>query len=131
MQGTVDVCSGKHCSVVMTTAVEEQFCRVDAKQRARCLEWMKRFASDGPRLLDKQKFRHEGRFPVGDKKGTQVAIYAFKAWQLRLYGGMVGGVFVITEIDIKKDDAADQGKLRAAAKKLLPYVAEESGGGKR
>lgn len=68
MDGTVAVCSGKHCNVVMTTAVEKEFCKADAKQRARCLEWMKRYAEDGRKLLDKQKFRHEGRFSTGARK---------------------------------------------------------------
>jgi hypothetical protein len=83
------------------------------------------FAQDGAELLDKTKFRFEDRLPAGDRRGTQVAIYAFKAWQLRVYGGMSGdeSEFICTEIDSsKKADSADQNKLKRAAKKLGTYL---------
>ncbi len=87
MDDAVEVCSGKRFKVVMTAAVHKEFCKADAKERARCLKWMQFYADDGVEYLDKGKFRFEDRLSLGDKKGTLVPIYAFKAWQLRVYGG--------------------------------------------
>lgn len=131
MEDAIEVCSGKRFKVVMTAAVHKQFCYAEAKERARCLKWMKFCADDGHDHLDKGKFRFEARLPAGDKKGTQIAIYAFKAWQLRVYGSFVGTTFVATEIDIaKKANVADPRILRSAAKKLAPFLVDAAGGKK-
>lgn len=124
MDELIEVCSGKKFRVMMTTSVAKQFGKVDAKERARCQKWMKFFADEGFDLLDDQKLKHEGKFSSGHKSGTKVPIWAFKAWQLRVYGSLVGGnVFVATEIDPRKQqNAADQGKLEAAAKKIVPFL---------
>ncbi|GBE44286.1 hypothetical protein BMS3Bbin10_02377 [bacterium BMS3Bbin10] len=123
MDETIDLCEGKRFRVVMTRAVAKEFKKAEAKERARCKKWMGFYAEDGDTNLDKQKFRFEARLPVGDKKGTRVAVYAFKAWQLRLYGSLIGNTFVVTEIDTsKKSDRADSKKLKSAAQKLCPYL---------
>jgi hypothetical protein len=85
-------------------------------------KWMGFYAEDGGDTLGETKFKFEGRFPLGDKAGTEAAIFAFKAKNLRVYGSLRNGVFVATEIDsTKKQARADQNKLKAAAKKMQPY----------
>ncbi|KAA0698522.1 hypothetical protein DTW90_11995 [Neorhizobium sp. P12A] len=124
MDDLIDVCAGKRFKVKMTPEVAKKFKQADPKQRARCLKWMEFFAEDGQDNLDKEKLRHEGKFSTGEKSGTKVAILAFKAWQLRVYGGLVNGdTFIATEIDTaKKQDGADQHLLSLAAKKLAGYL---------
>ncbi|WP_141402124.1 hypothetical protein [Rhizobium subbaraonis] len=124
MDELVTVAVGKSFTVYMTRAVAKRFEKVDVKARARCLQWMKRFADDGHEFLDETKLKHEGRHSTGDKSGTKVAVWAFKAWQLRIYGGLVGEkTFICTEIDdSKKRDAADQSLFGAAARKLSDYL---------
>lgn len=108
----------------MTAQVAKQFAKVDARERARCQKWMSFFAEDGHDFLDDKKLKHEGKYPTGQKSGTKVSIWAFKAWQVRVYGGVAkGNVFVATEIDTsKKQDAADRELLESAAKKLAEFL---------
>ncbi|NTG19408.1 hypothetical protein G6L00_03055 [Agrobacterium rhizogenes] len=123
MDDLKEVFSGKRFKVMMTLEVYEQFQSAETDRRARILKWMKFYADDGHELLDNDKFRYEGKFSTSDKSGTKVSIYAFKAWQTRVYGGLVkSAIFVCTEIDLsKKRDLADQKLLKAAAKKLSKY----------
>lgn len=124
MDDLITVCRGKSFKVMMTKSVSDQFVKVDARERARCQKWMERYAEDGHANLDAEKFKHEGRFTVGDRAGTKVAIYTFKAWAIRVYGGVVkGNIFVATEIDVsKKQYAADRAKLARAAERLARYM---------
>lgn len=74
-------------------------------------------ASLRPRLSE-EKFKKEANFPDGS--GGQVSIWAFKAWQWRLYGSILNVAgkrcFVGTRVDAaKKQNRADQGVLRSAA----------------
>ena len=124
MNELIEVCAGKSYKVLMTPAVHKHFGKADPKARARCQKWMKFFADDGHEFLDAEKLKHEGKFGTGHKNGNKVSIWAFKAWQLRVYGGVVSdGVFVATEIDTKKkQNAADQDLLESAARKLADYL---------
>lgn len=120
------VCEGAKFTIWVTHAVAKALRKVPAKERARLLAWMQRFANDGFEYLDTEKLKHEGKFPVGDRSGTSVAIYAFKAWQVRVCGGVIGGDFIGTEIDAsKKRDKADRDLLERSAKKLAPYIGGE------
>jgi hypothetical protein len=98
--------------------------KADAAYRARCQKWMQFYCDDGHELLDKTKFRFEGKHHSGGKTGLKVSIWAFKAGQLRAYGGVVAGNhFIVTEVDTaKKQDAADQKMLARSAEKLTPYI---------
>ncbi|WP_266034450.1 hypothetical protein [Brucella intermedia] len=119
----IEICIGGHCRVLMTRQVLKQFKKTDARERARITKWMGFYAKEGHDLLDNEKLKHEGKFSSGMQNGTLVSIWAFKAWQIRLYGGHApSGDFVITEFDIKKQDHADQEKLKQAAKKLANYL---------
>ena len=80
------------------------------------------FAKDGRKFLNNEtQFRNEGRFNTGGKSAKEVQISAFKAYQLRVYGGLDPdtGNFICTEIELSKQrDSADQNKLKRAARNL-------------
>jgi hypothetical protein len=74
-----------------------------------------------PRLSD-EKFKKEGNFP-GGRPNTEVAIWTFKSWQLRIYGSTLAVAnercFVGVEIDLsKKQNKANKQKLESAARKI-------------
>jgi len=118
---------GASFEVFMTKKVARVFEKADPKSRSRCRKWIKFYAEDGPKNLIDTQFKPEGRFNVGDAKGTKIQIYAFKAYQLRVYGGLIPGTnkFVCTEIDrTKKQDAADQNRLKRAASNLGKVISD-------
>lgn len=123
MTDLIEICSGTKFRVLMTASVEKHLKKADKKQLVRCQMWMKKFSDDGFDFLTNEQLKHEGKFSVGDRKGTHVAIYAFKAWQLRIYGAVVGDKFIATEVDIaKKQNDADRPKLELAARKMADYI---------
>ena len=115
---------GRRYSVWMTKKVEKAFQKSDAQQQARILKHMERYANDGPEYLIETQFKREGKFPTGGKKGGKIAVDVFKAYQLRVYGGLVPktGRFVCTELDIKKQNQADQECLKRAARYLSDFI---------
>lgn len=118
-------CDGDHCSVWMTPKVRKAFGKAEARFRARCEKLMKRFAARGPEVLIETQFKFQERLTTGGQKGAKVAIYAFKAYQLRVYGGYVPGKveFVCTEIEVtKKQDEADRKVLERSARHLGEFV---------
>ena len=121
------VCEGRSYRVSMTKPVAKAYRKIDADRRARLMRWMKRYAEDGFEFLDPEKFMREGKFSVGDRAGSEVVIFAFKAWQVRVVGGVVqGSHFIASEIDVsKKQDKADRALLERAARKLSPYIGGE------
>lgn len=114
---------GPYAAVLMLPSVWKEFSKADAAARATIVKIMELYSKDGPDdLLDKH-FKFEGRHSVGDKNGSKVRIEAFKAWQVRVYGGHIGKRFICSEIDTsKKQDKADQLTLARAAKNLAPYI---------
>jgi hypothetical protein len=67
-------------------------------------------------------FVPEGRFPAGRPGMTDIAVYAAKSYQLRVYGGIVRikgqSVFMCPEGAVKKQNKADQAQLKRVAKIL-------------
>lgn len=124
MRDLIDVVIGRRFRVSMTRQVQKTYLKGNAQHRFRCEKWMRFFADDGHELLDDQKLKREGKFPSGQRGGTDITIWAFKAWQIRVYGGIVNGNhFIATEVDIaKKQDSADQATLKSAAKKLAELI---------
>ena len=114
---------GTNWSIALTPEVAASLDAVDAKARARIRRYMKHFSTAGPTNLHKEVYRFEGRFPLGLSSGKKHAIYAFKGWQVRVYGGVIQvggkGTFVGTEIESsKKKDKANKKLLTQAAQKL-------------
>lgn len=73
------------------------------------------------KFLGEEKFKKQGSFRTS--KGVTVAVWEFKAWQWRVYGGIFSVVgkrtFVGVEVDAdKKKDKADRAKLLSAAEIL-------------
>lgn len=70
-------------------------------------------------------FVREGKFPSGRPGMAEVAVYAAKAFQLRVYGGIVRirgqSVFLCPEGAIKKRNEADRAQLERVAKILGDY----------
>ncbi|TDK35214.1 hypothetical protein E2F50_13225 [Rhizobium deserti] len=123
MTDLIKVCSGRKFDVMMTGQVERHLKKADRQQLARCQKWMQKFCDDGFEFLTNEQLKFEGKFSTGDKRGTQLSVYAFKAWQLRAYGCVIGNRFVVTEVDIaKKQNEADRDKLEAAARKMADYI---------
>lgn len=124
--------STRKYAVAMTPAVAAVFRGAGANQRARVLRYMKRYAEDGRKNLHDPVFKFQGRLSDGSGSSKKVAVYAFKAWKLRVYGVETSydgkTVFVCTEIDItKKQDKADQNKLKRAATNFGVLLAKSTG----
>ena len=89
--------------------------RQHVKRIGRILDRLREFGKD--RLNNTQQFRMEGRYG-----GHRSAVYAVKAYQLRVYGGFLklGGVptFVCIEAAEKKRDKPDKSQLTRVAKKI-------------
>lgn len=116
---------GERYSVWMTQQVCREFRKVDPRYRARCEALMRRFADRGHEAFTEEQFKRQGRFSIGDPKGTKVAISAFKVFQLRVYGGFIPGTgeFVCTEIvGRKKRNEADRATLERAARHLGQWM---------
>ena len=109
----------------MTEKVARDFIRVRAKDRFRCQRFMVFYSNDGSENLIETQFCVEDRLKTGGRRSRRVQIYAFKAGQLRVYGGLVPRRrwFVCTEIDrAKKRRLADQDKLSRAARNLGKFL---------
>ncbi|WP_370197521.1 hypothetical protein [Roseibium sp.] len=125
MSEIVQICKDSYCEICMLKKLERTFKKLDVKERARLLKWMKSYAKDGAKYLDDQKFKGEGRFPSGLPSGEKYTVYAFKAWKIRLYGCFEGKRFLITEIDpAKKQNKADPQKLKNAATRYGEVVSQ-------
>lgn len=98
----------------------------DPKDRAKIEASMKRmFAENGHRNMPDNRFKAEKARSVGGKK---VQVWAFKSYQLRVYGlmGSVHGkqAFFAVEVDPKKKrDKADPNALVRAAEKGIDFAA--------
>ena len=113
-----EVEAGTHCKVLMARKVAKEFAKAPAKDVARCKRMMKRFAEDGPANFTPEQLKMEGRFPSGKRGVADVAIWVFKSYQVRIYGGYFEDRFLCVEYDLKKRKQADQNKLRRAAKAI-------------
>ncbi|WP_193184176.1 hypothetical protein [Nisaea sediminum] len=122
----IEISKGEKHSVWLTKQVSKNLEKASPKDRARCLKYMGFFANDGLEYLhlDDTKFKKQGDFSNGKPDGKKIPVFAFKAYQLRIYGSFLpGGDFVGTEIDTgKKQDQANKSKLKAAAKKFAALL---------
>jgi hypothetical protein len=81
---------------------------------------MERFAEEGAENLTDEMFKFEERFNVG-KAGKSIAVYAFKSFNLRVYGCYdvrTYTVFYCTHAAIKKRDGADRDLMEAVAREV-------------
>lgn len=118
-------CKGAVFTVALTVKVSKLFGRLGARERAGLDRWMKILANSGKNNIPTERLRFEERFPIG-RSGDEVAVFALKDFQTRLYGGPVQGMqpptYLFTEIDVaKKQDKADRTKLQRAAELLYEH----------
>jgi hypothetical protein len=124
--GFSSYCSGDHGAVLLSEEAAEfleeevQNDRQHVKQLDRIL---RRLCDFGQANLNKtEQFRKEDSFPSGVKGKPDIAVYAVKAHQLRLYGGFltIGNTraFVCVEGVRKRNNRADQEQLRRVARRL-------------
>lgn len=94
--------------------------RKDVKKVAATLDNIRR--NGLPSISNNTLFVHEGKFPSGRPGLADVAVYAVKSFQLRVYGGIIRiknqSIFLCPEAVIKKKDRADQAQLERVAKVL-------------
>lgn len=78
-----------------------------------------------PGMNNNTLFVREGKFSSGQPGKADVAVYAAKAFQIRVYGGIVKingqSVFLCPEGVIKKDNKADRAQLERVAEVLGIY----------
>lgn len=84
--------------------------------------------ADGVKLPP-EAFRSEGRYPTGQPGAKEVQVFAFKAFQCRIYGvtRTVNSVDTFIGLDInprKKQDKVSDAFLRAVARKAVPYLGD-------
>jgi hypothetical protein len=126
LEGLHEVASGPAGRVVWTPACQKEVEAAQAKQRDRLDALARKAVEFGFEELPKEQYTYEKRFSIGDRKGTEVPIFAFKLWQYRVYGTLRDwdGVrcFIGSCGVVKKRDKADQDELEKAAKRLRLYI---------
>ena len=117
--------SGPHGKVLLTKPVAKVVEGAQAKQKAQLTTYAGRLVAVGQNKMIDTQFKLEGRFAVGGNKGER-AIYAFKPWKLRVYGGFVERdgcrAFIATVAVEKKRDKANRDDLERAAQRLGEYL---------
>ena len=130
------VCRGSVADLRMTEEVHGEYLQaiggkdiISVKRKTRLVRYFAEFVNkmDYYNRLGQDKFKKEGNFPTGHP-GGDVAIWEFKAFQWRLYGGIAEvedrRCFVGVAVDHdKKRDRANQ-RLLAIAAKLLGRFSE-------
>lgn len=128
------LCRGSVADLRMTEDVYGEYMeaiegkdKISVQRRTRLRRYFAEFVenTDYRARLGQDKFKKEGNFPTGHP-GGEVAIWEFKAFQWRLYGGIaeVEGrrSFVGVAVDsAKKRDRANQELLKIAARRLGDY----------
>ncbi len=92
--------------------------KTSTRERATLSRYFPRFAETGPSGFQGDMLKSQGRFP--DEEGKLIQVYAFKAYQFRIYGVVESHfgkpAFVGTTCDpSKKSNQADKAKLKKAA----------------
>lgn len=125
------VCRGSVADLRMTEVVYDEYLqaidgndKTSVKRKTRLGRYFAEFVNnmDYHDRLGQDKFKKEGNFPCGHP-GGDVAVWEFKAFRWRLYGGIeeVDGrrCFVGVAVDPdKKRDRANQQLLTIAARRL-------------
>jgi hypothetical protein len=126
--GLIEIMRGNAADVLVTQKVKKEYDRLIAgtderslRQQRTLSRYLKAFCDlETPHLNDEQ-FKKEASFSVGG--GNKIAIWAFKAWQWRLYGAILslGGrkTFIGARVDAdKKQNKANREMMEAAAKEI-------------
>ena len=115
------VAEGEYCEVWLHKNVVKVIRDAPAGDRARAGSILERLAESGPDNLHDKQFKFEGRYSVDHRR---IAVYAVKAYQLRVLGGWEEGPsrkFVCPEATIKQQKKADRNQLERVAIKVGEY----------
>jgi len=115
----IEVCTGAHAAVFLTRAAAKRFRAANVKGRAQVLQRMQEFAEQGSVRLSELQYKFEQRFPV---EGKKIPVWAFKGYQLRVYGAPDGQRWIGTVVVEKKTQKADVKALQRAAKVLALHM---------
>ncbi|MEW2917242.1 hypothetical protein AB1A64_09220 [Ruegeria sp. ANG10] len=124
MDGFESFGSGSFCPVLVAPSVTEFLVKENKSDRrhvAKIGQILEKLSVYGPlHLNNTEQFKHEGKFPTGNVRGGDVSVYVVKAFQLRVYGGLVRrngkSMFVCIEAAKKKKNRADQQQLKRVAR---------------
>jgi hypothetical protein len=105
--------------------VSVAFDDLEARWRGRFQASFEKYGIRGA-ILSPESFMLEGRFPTGGPRSKVVAVYAFKAYQTRIYGVLAPlkgvGTFVGMALKTdKKRNKADQGLMARVAQNSRPF----------
>jgi hypothetical protein len=116
-----EIASGPMGRVLVTDRCLKELESATLKARAQIPKSAEKAVTYGFNELPSEKFKFETRFRLGGSKGRDEALYAFKAWKLRVYGILVdhGGskTFIGTLAAEKKQNKARKHELETAAKR--------------
>lgn len=117
----VKVAEGAFCEVWFLKKIHKVYAKAPAKDRARIERIVDHISEEGPRALNDQQYKSEGRFPTGGTDSKDAMVYVLKSFQLRIYGCWNDGPprrFMCAEASIKKVQKADQDQLKRVAKSV-------------
>ena len=122
----VMVQSSGHKHVGLMPDVYKVYVGLDKRWRSKLERHFRNFGIPGT-TMPKEHFNSEGRHPTGGKQSKEVQVCAFKAFQHRIYGVVVGIKNVETFVGLKivedkKRDRADQELLKRIAQNIGPYL---------
>jgi hypothetical protein len=111
--------------VGLLTEVHAQFEALEVRWKRKLERHFKHYGIPGT-TMPKEHFNSEGRHPTGGPRSKEVHIYAFKAFQCRIYGVVVpirgfptfAGLELVND---KKKNRADQDLLRRVARRFGQY----------
>jgi len=111
--------------VGMLPHVHRDFERLDERWRKKLERHFRNYGIEGTSMPPEQ-FKSEGRHPTGGVRTRDIQLWAFKAFQTRLYGTVVGirGVQTFAGLELitdKKQQTADQELLKRVAKDFAQY----------
>lgn len=106
--------------------VHTQFEAIDERWRAALKQRFEYYGIPG-KTMPREQFNNEGKHVVGNKPRREVQLWAFKAFQHRLYGAILhlDGIATFAGavlIEDKKRNRADPAVLRKAAGIIAGYI---------
>lgn len=119
-----EIAVGSLRAVYVDQRVAHMLADIPARHRAHVRSVICRYCDSDLKYFDETQFRKEGRYSSKRKDGKQYQIWAFKGFQIRLYGSTIDfdtssgrkSGFVITAIDLKKkQNKPDKELLKSAA----------------
>lgn len=112
-------------TVFVTKRCLKELGGASAKVRAQIKVIAEQIDGVGGENIPPERFVFEGRFGLGVKSGKDVAIYAIKGWQFRVYGGFISAKGIRYFIGVlgveKKKQKADPEVLKRAGKLMSDF----------